>query len=1100
MKAIARTCAIIAATICTSHHAAGGGRPDGKLWYSRPAEDWQTQALPLGNGPLGCMVFGGVDREQLQFNVDSLWTGDENMVGKEPGKGFDDSYLASGMGFFQNFGSVYVSLSGEGAPSDYRRELDLARAVHTVSHTLALMKNIISKTSSGSQSPHEWQGPASCENQVTLTPRLTPLAMAAFAGAMMMAMVESVAGAASMVAVKARCEYLVNPQGIDVVRPRLAWAIEARSSNIGNSRSETPRGVQQSAYQVLVASTTELLGKDQGDLWDSGKVPSAQSVQVEYAGQPLKSRAICYWKVRVWDENGTASAWSDPAQWSMGLLKQDDWSGKWISMKQPPTVGLTSRNSPMLRKGFQISKPVVGAQLSICGLGYYELFLNGTKVGDHVLDPAWTNYHKDALYVTYDLSQLLKPGMNVLGVQLANGIYNQEFTDAWNFQKAPWRAFPHMLLQLDLVYADGGRDRIVSDESWKASAGPIYWDQLRMGVMYDARREHAGWSTATFDDSAWEPAIVREGVKGRLAAQVCEPIKVMETLKPVSIAKRGEVYEFDFGKNIAGWSRLKVTGKAGTEVTMDHGSHTLVDGKPLQTDVYVLNGKGEEAWEPAFSYHGFRVVKVSGLTAQPSPDTLEARVVHTSFEDRGGFECSNPLLNQIVTLSRRSYVGNFVGIPTDCPHREKNGWTADAQVATELGLMYFGSEAAYTRWMLDYEAIQTTDGKLPCIVPDGGSEWGTRFLDGPAWESAYLIIPWHIYEYRGDRRILEHHYENYKRWIGWYRDRNRVIDKARFEGGGCDYSRYRNPQKVNQDDIICYGIGDWPPNGLTPFEITSTAYYYNAAKIISRVAGLLGKRDEEREYADHAEQVRAAFNRAFYDEASGTYSKGSQTGMSCALYFGLVEERNRQRVADNLADRLRKEGYTLHIGCLGAKFLLRALADNGHFEVAYQVVTKKSAPGWGFLADSGRTTLAVQLDGGGSDNHVFLGDVAAWMMQYLAGIRPDPAHPGFQRFLIRPVIPGDLKWVKAHHDSPYGRIKSDWKREGDALKLDLTIPPNSMAEVSVPAGHADDVTESGLPTAQATGVKFIRREHGAAVYEVGSGAYHFQAASQSISK
>ena len=884
-----------------------------------------------------------------------------------------------------------------------------------------------------------------------------------------------------------RCEYLVNPQGIDVVKPRLSWRME-------ELKSEIPRGRKQTAYQVLVASTHELLAKDQGDSWDSGKVASSQSVQVEYAGKPLESRTCCHWKVRVWDEKGGASAWSPSAQWSMGLLKPEDWSGKWISMKQQSDKRLTSRNSPLLRKAFNLSKPARQAQVSICGLGYYEMFLNGAKVGDHVLDPAWTNYHKNALYVTYDISRLLKPGRNVLGIQLANGVYNQEFSDAWNFQRAPWRAFPQLLLQLDIIYADGGKERIVSDETWKASAGPIYWDQLRMGVMYDARREQPGWSTAAFDDSAWESAIHREGVKGRLAAQVCEPIKVMRTLKPVNIAKRGDAYEFDFGENIAGWPRLKVTGNAGTEVVMEHGGHSLVDGKPLQTDVYILKGQGEEVWEPGFTYHGFRSVKVSGLPNPPGPETLEARVVYTSFEDRGDFECSNPLLNKIVAMSRRSYVGNFVGIPTDCPHREKNGWSGDAQVATELGLTYFGSEAAYTRWMLDYEAIQAADGKLPCIVPDGGDGWGTRFLDGPAWESAYLVIPWHIYEYRGDRRILERHYENYKRWIGWYRDPNRVIDKGRFEGGGCDYSRYKNPQKVNQNDIICYGIGDWPPNGLTPFEITSTAYYFNAARIISRTAGLLGKREEEREYADLAAKTRAAFNREFYDEASGTYSKGSHTGMSCALYFGLVEEKNRQRVADILADGLRKNGFTAHIGFLGSKFLLRALADNGHLDVAYQMLAKKSAPGWGFLAESGRSTLTEQMDGGGSDNHVFLGDVAAWMMQYLAGIRPDPAQPGFQRFLVRPQVAGDLTWVKAHHDSPYGRIMSEWKRAGDAFALDLAVPPNSMAEVHVPARDAAGVTESGKPAEQAAGVKFLRMENGAAVYEVGSGIYQFQSA------
>jgi alpha-L-rhamnosidase len=756
---------------------------------------------------------------------------------------------------------------------------------------------------------------------------------------------------------------------------------------------------------------------------------------------------------------------------------------------RPEIKSLDSRNSPMLRKVFNISKPVRSAQVTICGLGYYEMFLNGSRVGDHVLDPTWTCFHKLALYVTYDVSAGLKRGGNALGVQLGNGVYNQEFRDAWDFHRAPWRAFPQMLLQLDVVHTDGTKIRVVSDESWKASTGPVYWDQLRMGVMYDARREQPGWSTAGFDDSEWRPAMLREGIKGKLAAQMSEPIKVMKTLKAVRINERKGFYEFDFGQNIAGWSRLTVSGEAGTKVTMDHGSHGLVHGKPLQTEVYTLKGGGEEVWEPGFTYHGFGKVKVSGLPEAPDKDTLEARVVHTAFEERGGFECSNPLLNKIVEMSRWSYIGNFVGIPTDCPHREKNGWTGDAQIAAELGLLYYGSEAAYARWMLDLEAIQAEDGKLPCIVPTGG--WGTRFLDGPSWESAYLIIPWHIYEYRGDRRILERHYENYKRWLSWYRDETKVIRKRRFARGKSKDSKYKNPQKVNQNDIIFYGIGDWPPNGLTPFEITSTAHYFRSARIISMIAGLLGKRDEEKEYADLAARVKAAFNREFYDEETGTYSKGSQTGMSCALHCGLVEDANRQRVADHLADAVRKSRYAPQVGCLGSKFLLRALAENGHLDVAYRMITRKEPPGWGYLASSGRTTLAEQLSGHGSDNHVFLGDVAAWMMQYLAGIRHDPANPGFQRFLIKPEVPDDLEWVRAHHDSPYGRIRSEWKRAGGTFTLEVTVPANSVAEVSIPADAPGGVRESGGPAARADGVKLLRAERGRAVYEVQSGSYSF---------
>ncbi len=894
--------------------------------------------------------------------------------------------------------------------------------------------------------------------------------------------------------VRLRCEYLVNPQGIDILKPRLSWQLESGT-----------RGQKQTAYHVLIASSPEKLVKENGDFWDSKKTQSGQSVQVVYAGKPLTARTICFWKVKVWYADGKASAWSEPAKWSMGLLMPYNWSAKWISIDRDKkalsaewqaanTLGahgvqpwgkiggeagglsgksLNSRNSPMLRKVFKISKPVKEALVSICGLGYYEMFLNGSRVGDHVLDPTWTCYHKNALYVTYDVSGSLKRGENALGVQLGNGVYNQEFRDAWNVHKALWKAFPQMLLQLDVVYTDGTKMQVVSDESWKASTGPIYWDQLRRGVMYDARLEQPGWSTAKFDDSKWHPAMPREGIAGKLAAQMSEPIKVMRTLKPVKITNKNGVCEFDFGQNIAGWSRLKVSGKAGTKVTMDHGSHTLVHGGPLQTEVYTLKGGGEEVWEPGFTYHGFRKVKVSGLPQAPDKDTLNARVVHTSFEERGSFECSNELLNDIKDLTRWAYIGNFVGIPTDCPHREKNGWSGDAQVAAELGLLYYGSEAAYTRWMLDFRAIQREDGKLPCIVPTGG--WGFNRLDGPAWEIAYIMIPWHIYEYRGDCRILEIHYENYKRWLDWY----------------------RNHPKVNKGHIIRYGLGDWVPVKIkTPAEITSTGYYYAAAKRIAAIADILGKADEQKEYAALAKEIKRAFNKAFYHPDTGLYWQGSQTAMSCALYHGLVDPANHDKVVGKLVESIRNNKYALDCGMLGSKYLLRVLCDNGHADVAYAMVIKEDTPGWGKMVRSGNTTLWERFDCGDSNNHVFLGDVTAWFMSYLAGIRHDPANPGFQRFLIKPEVVGDLTWVKAHHDSPYGRIKSDWKKKGKEFSLNITVPVNSLAEVHMPANKADSVFESGKPAAKADGVKFLRMENRRTVYEVGSGTYRLSCCNQ----
>jgi alpha-L-rhamnosidase len=745
--------------------------------------------------------------------------------------------------------------------------------------------------------------------------------------------------------------------------------------------------------------------------------------------------------------------------------------------KVPGDHSRECRDSPMLRKVFKVAGQVKRAQVSICGLGYYELFLNGSKVGDHVLDPTWTTYNKHVLYVTYDVAGSLEPGRNAFGVQLANGVYNQSHPDAWRFHEAPWKAFPQLLLQMDIEYEDGTKEQIVSDGSWKVSAGPIYRDQLRMGVMYDARREQIGWNRANFDDSSWQSAIIREGPVGTLAAQVSEPAKVMKTLEPVSIQKTNEGYEFDFGQNITGWSRLKVKGKAGTKVTMEHVVHDArnnmgkhVYAKPFQTDAYTLKGNGLEVWEPGFTYHGFRKVKVAGLPEPVSKEMLNARVVYTAFEDRGAFECSNPLLNRLTDMTLWSYIGNFVGMPTDCPHREKNGWTGDANLACELGLMYYGSEAAYTRWLLDIQAAQKEDGRIPSIIPTGG--WGVNG-SGPSWEIAYTLIPWHMYEYRGDRRILQVHYENQKQWLDSYQKRGK-----------------------SREGIINKGCGDWMSiKTSTEKAVTETGNYYTAANRMARIAGILGKDADANRFAALAEDIKQAYNQKFYHSDTGIYANGSQTAMSCALYHGLVEPANRSRVAGNLAESIRQNNFTLDVGTLGSKYILRALSDNGYTDIAYKIVIKDDTPGWGKMVKSGNTTLWEHFNCVASDNHVFLGDVTAWFITYLAGIRHDPDNPGFQRFLIKPEVIDDLQWVKAHHDSPYGRIKSAWKKEGGKLSLNVTVPANSTAEVHIPANNCGDVRESGKPAASARGMRFLRMAGGRAVYEVGSGVYHFTSSS-----
>ena len=866
------------------------------------------------------------------------------------------------------------------------------------------------------------------------------------------------------------CEYLVDPIGIDAVPPRLSWRLVSAA-----------RGERQTAYQVLAARSLETLAKDRGDLWDSGKVQSDRSVHVEYAGAALSSRLRCHWKVRVWDKDGRPSAYSAPAFFEMGLLAKDDWHAKWVSAPAAAPGALDAQPSPFFRKAFAIEKPVARARAYVCGLGYYELYLNGAKVGDHVLDPAFTRYDRRVLYVTYDVTAMLVRGANAAGVVLGNGWYNPHVADVWDFHKAPWRARPVMCCQIEATFEDGSRAVVASDESWKVATGPILYDAIRNGETYDARRELPSWCSAACDDGGWSAAQVVAGPKGVRTAQMLPPIKVMQTLAPAKIAEPAPgVFVVDLGQNIAGWAQLSVRGPAGTKVVMKYAERLAprgtIDQKDIgpyvkqgefQTDTYILKGEGVETWEPRFAYHGFQYVQIAGFPGAVGPESVRGRVVHTSFERAGSFECSNELLNRIQRATLWAYVGNFHGYPTDCPHREKNGWTGDAHLAAEQGLLNFAPQAAYTKWMDDLYDEQRESGELPGIVPTGG--WGYAWGNGPAWDSAYVLIPRYLYEYAGDARILARHFERHTRYVDY------LTSKAK-------------------DGIVGIGLGDWAPaHDTTPEKVTSTGYYYADALVVARTAELLGKTEDARKYFELAEGIKKAFNREFFDAAKATYANGTQTALSCALYQGFVEPADKSRVVGALVAHVleQRKGH-LDAGILGTKYLLHALSDNGRTDVAWTIATQTTFPSWGDWLAKGATTLWEQWNGNDSRNHIMYGDVSAWFYKNLAGLKPDPEGPGFKKFIAAPQLAGDLAWARAEHRGPYGDIRVAWRKDGRRLTLEVLVPPNSEATVSVPAAAPAAVTESGAPLASAQGVKVVRTESGTVVVAVGAGAYAFE--------
>jgi len=872
-----------------------------------------------------------------------------------------------------------------------------------------------------------------------------------------------------------RCEHLVNPLGVDAAKPRLSWNLV--------SQIKSARGEKQSHYHILVASSPEKLATNTGDLWDTGKVKSDKTGQIDYEGKPLQSDTRYFWKVKVWDQNKDPSPFSSPATWQTGLYEPSDWEGKWIgdlTQKKIPQDSNTTQAqpSPRFRKSFDLGKGLKRATLFISGIGYHESWINGQRVGDHVLDPAFTRYDKGVLYVSHDVTEQLKRGSNTIGIQLGNGWYNMHARAVWNFDQAPWRDSPRVIAQLNITYADGSTDSIVTDKTWSMGTGPIVFDSIRNGEIYDARLETPGWNKNNFTGSGWEQADEVPAPAGKLRSQMMPPIRVTQTIKPIKLTEpKPGVYVFDLGQNISGWVKFKLSGPGGTQVSLRYseriddrgmidqeniGAH-LRDGGYIQKDIYILKGEGIEEQQARFTYHGFQYVEVTGLPDKPSLEDMTGVVVHTDFETIGNFECSNELINDIHRIAQWAFRGNYHGYPTDCPHREKNGWTGDAHLAAEMGLFNYKLANAYDKWINDFEDEQQADGSLPGIIPTAG--WGYSWGNGPAWDSAGILIPWYVYLYTGDSHILDEYYDMMKRYVD-----------------------HMEAWAKNDRHILEYGLGDWCRlNQKTSPALTSTGYYYADARILSKAAAILGKAEDHKKYADLARSIKNAFNKKFY-KGEGIYGSGSQTANSCALYQGLAEESEIPLIIDKLVANIESNDGHLNVGILGAKYLFNALTENGQHDLAYKIATKTTFPGYGYWLAQGATTMWEDWRGKNSRNHIFFGDIDAWFYKHLAGINYDPEAPGFKHIIVHPRPTGDLTWAKADHQSPHGLIQTSWSIKNNEFTLRLTVPVNTTATVHVPG---QDVREGELPARDVEGVTFLHATDHTSVFKVGSGTYQF---------
>jgi alpha-L-rhamnosidase len=858
-----------------------------------------------------------------------------------------------------------------------------------------------------------------------------------------------------------RCEYLKNPLGIDVRQPRFQWVL-------ANSR----RGEMQTAYQILVASSPAARVEDRGNMWDSGKVASDDSTQVVYKGKSLESGRTYYWKVRYWDGNVNPSDYSEPAKFEMGLLERSGWKGQWIG------------GNGLLRKGFSLSGKVVRARAYITALGYYELHINGIRIGHRVLDPAWTVYPKRVLYSTYDVTSALKDGANAVGVMLGGG---------WATERAgnipPYYKSPALLFQMSIQLADGKTVSISSDTSWKTAPGPVVSNSVYDGDIYDARLAQPGWDRPGFNDSGWAPTQQETGTQGLISAEMMPPIRVVDTLVPRSMTNpEPGVYVYDFGQNFAGWAQLRVRGPRGTKVTLRFSEliypNGMINRQNLRSakarDIYILRGKGLEVYEPHFTYHGFRYIELTGYPGTPSLDSIRGRVVNSAVGTSGSFAASEGILNQIQHLIHWGQLSNLYSVPTDCDQRnERQGWMGDAQVSAEEAMMNFDMAAFYTNFIRDIHDAQKPDGEVSDTVPH---KYGQYPAD-PAWGTAYPLLCWYMWQQYGDKRILQENYEGLKKYEGFLR--------SRAQGNVLRYSYY----------------GDWIAIKPTPGALVSDSYFYYDTEILSWVTNILGKPAEAESHANLAGQIKDAFNKTFFNTVTGEYANGSQTAQTMALFLKLVPEKEHGEVMSRLVnDIVYAHNTHLTTGFIGIKYLLPVLTRYGRSDLAYELAAQTTYPGWGYMITRGATTLwELWQDKVGpsmnSHNHIMLGSLGAWFYRALGGINLGLGGEGYRHILIEPNMVEDLNWASATIGTVHGQVSCSWKKKAGAISMDVVIPANSDAKVVVP--EVEEMTDVSVKEGDRvvwSAGKFVSGDPGvtaavagthAVEFTVGSGYYHF---------
>jgi alpha-L-rhamnosidase len=873
------------------------------------------------------------------------------------------------------------------------------------------------------------------------------------------------------------CEYQTNPFGIDVAIPRLSWKVNS-----------TGRNIVQTSYELRVSTDTT----NPKPLWQSGKVTSDQSVNVPYGGPALQRRQRYYWQVRIWDNNGDVSPWSETNSWEMGLLTPSEWSAKWI--RADITEDTVVRSANMLRKTFALSKTIHSARLYVTSHGLYEVRINGKRVGNDYLTPGWTSYNKRLQYQVYDVTALLKNRNNAIGVTLGDGWYRG--TIGFNGHKNIYGDKLALLLQLEVTSSDGTRETIISDESWKSSTGPILMSEIYLGESYDARLEKPDWDNVDFDDTDWSGVKVIEAPKDILIASSSPPIRKHETFHPLKIFKtpKGETV-VDFGQNLVGWVQLKVRGKASDQVILRHaevldnqGNFYTDNLRSAKQEVkYILKGGSEEVFEPHFTYFGFRYLLVEGYPGELSAESFTATALYSDLQQTGTFSCSNPQINQLYHNIQWGQKGNFLDVPTDCPQRdERLGWTGDAQAFSRTAALNMNVSSFFAKWLKDLAVDQNADGSVPFVIPNC---LDTNRAASAGWSDAATIIPWNMYLAYGDKRILEQQYPSMKAWVNYMESKSTKY----LWNSGSHFGDWLFFRPYDDND---------GRSAVTDKYLIAQAFFAHSTRLLIQTAQVLGNKEDVKRYSKLLEDVTSAFLNE-YVTPNGRLASNTQTAYVLALQFDLLPEALREQAARRLVENIRDYGNHLTTGFLGTPHICHVLSRFGYTDVAYTLLLQDTYPSWLYPVKMGATTIwerwdgikpdgTFQTPGMNSFNHYAYGAIGEWMFRVIAGIDMDSSGPGYKQIRIAPHPGGNLKEASAELETLYGTIRSSWRLESSVMKVIVAIPTNTTAEVLLPKAASKVVTEGNIEIGRVRTIKSQMRVGDDLKLEFGSGEHQFE--------